>query len=102
MRAQMSEAQYAQELECSFEAAVIGTYYAKQISLMEAGRIDGKPGGPQIGIVRHDPDSQFPLPLILDILTPRRGGSGNTGRTASRSLITKSTTAKPSRSISNS
>jgi hypothetical protein len=65
MRAQMSEAQYAQELECSFEAAVIGTYYAKQISLMEAGRIDGKPGGPQIGIVRHDPD--FPVSASADI-----------------------------------
>ena len=65
MRAQMSEAQYAQELECSFEAAVIGTYYAKQISLMEAGRIDGKPGGPQIGIVHHDPD--FPVQAAADI-----------------------------------
>ena len=56
MKAQMSEAQYEQELECSFEAAVIGTYYAQQINLMEAGRIDGKPGEPQIGIYKHDPD----------------------------------------------
>ena len=65
MRAQMSEAQYEQELECSFEAAVIGTYYAKQISLMEAGRIDGKQGNPQIGVVRHDPD--FPVQVAQDI-----------------------------------
>lgn len=65
MRAQMSEAQYAQELECSFEAAVIGTYYAKQISLMEGGRIDGKPGEPQIGVVHHDPD--FPVQAAGDI-----------------------------------
>jgi len=47
---------YEQELECSFEAAVIGTYYAQQINLMESGRIDGKPGEPQIGIYKHDPD----------------------------------------------
>lgn len=65
MRAQMSEAQYEQELECSFEAAVIGTYYAKQISLMEHGRIAGGAGDPQIGIVKHDPD--FPVSAAADI-----------------------------------
>ncbi|MEE8632095.1 MAG: terminase family protein [Candidatus Bathyarchaeia archaeon] len=65
MRAQMSEAQYEQELECSFEAAVLGTYYAKQISLMEAGRIDGKPGEPQIGVYKHDVD--FPVQAAQDI-----------------------------------
>jgi phage terminase large subunit len=35
MQAQMSEDQYAQEMECSFEAAVLGTYYAQIISRME-------------------------------------------------------------------
>ena len=35
MRALMSEDQYAQELECSFDAAVLGTYYASIISMME-------------------------------------------------------------------
>ena len=65
MRAQMTEAQYEQELECSFEAAVIGTYYAKQISLMESGRIDGTPGEPQIGVYKHDPD--FPVQVAQDI-----------------------------------
>ena len=65
MRAQMTEAQWEQEMECSFEAAVLGTYYAKQISTMEVGRIDGKEGQPQIGIVRHDPD--FPTQVAQDI-----------------------------------
>lgn len=36
MQSQMSEDQYAQELECSFEAAVLGTYYASIITKMEA------------------------------------------------------------------
>jgi hypothetical protein len=35
MRSQMSEDQYLQEMECSFEAAVQGTYYADIISKME-------------------------------------------------------------------
>ena len=36
MRALMSDDQYDAELECSFEAAVLGTYYASIISKMEA------------------------------------------------------------------
>jgi len=36
MRALMSDDQYAQELECSFDAAVLGTYYASIIAKMEA------------------------------------------------------------------
>ena len=40
MRAQMSEDQYEQEMECSFEAALPGTYYAKLIAVAEAeGRV---------------------------------------------------------------
>lgn len=35
MKGMMSEDQYAQELECSFDAAVLGTYYASIISKME-------------------------------------------------------------------
>jgi phage terminase large subunit len=35
MKEIMSEDQYAQELECSFDAAVMGTYYASIISKME-------------------------------------------------------------------
>lgn len=36
MRSQMTEDQYEQEMECSFEAAVQGTYYASMIKDMEA------------------------------------------------------------------
>lgn len=35
MRNMMSEDQYAQELECSFDAAVLGTYYASLITKLE-------------------------------------------------------------------
>jgi hypothetical protein len=35
LRANMSEEQYAQELECSFEAAVIGAYYGKLMGAAE-------------------------------------------------------------------
>lgn len=35
MRTMMSDDQYAQELECSFDAAVLGTYYASIITMME-------------------------------------------------------------------
>jgi hypothetical protein len=47
LRAAMSEDQYAQELECSFEAAIQGAYYGQQMRMLEdAG---------QIGSVPHDP-----------------------------------------------
>jgi len=46
-RAEMSEDQYAQEFECSFDAAVIGSYYGKLISEAEqAGRVCGVPHDP--------------------------------------------------------
>jgi hypothetical protein len=35
LKLQMSEEQYAQEMECDFSAAVLGTYYAKIISTLE-------------------------------------------------------------------
>jgi phage terminase large subunit len=51
-RTQMSEEQFAQEYECSFEAAVIGAYYGK---LMAAGRCD-KPS--RITGVPYEPTAQ--------------------------------------------
>ena len=57
MRAQMSEDQYAQEMECSFEAAVLGTYYASEINMLE-----------QKGHVRRVPyDPNFPVSVASDI-----------------------------------
>jgi phage terminase large subunit len=47
LRANMSESQYAQEFGCSFEAAVIGAYYGKQMAkLAEEGKISGVPYDP--------------------------------------------------------
>jgi phage terminase large subunit len=46
-RRDLSEAQYAQEFECSFEAAVIGAYYGALMRQAEAdGRIAGVPYDP--------------------------------------------------------
>lgn len=43
-REQMTEEQYAQEFECSFEAAILGAYYAKELTQAEEdGRICGVP-----------------------------------------------------------
>ena len=47
-RAEMSEAQYEQEMECSFEAAVQGSFYSDLISKSEK---DGK-----VGDFPYDPD----------------------------------------------
>ena len=47
-RAEMSEAQYAQEMECDPDAAVQGTYYANILSKMQ--------GDERIGDYLHDPD----------------------------------------------
>src|SRR5215510_928477 len=47
-RAAMSEEEYAQEFECSFDAAVRGAYYGKLIALAEAEK--------RIGRVPHDPN----------------------------------------------
>ena len=44
LRLGMTEEQYAQEFECSFEAAVVGAYYGKTMAQAEAdGRITGVP-----------------------------------------------------------
>jgi phage terminase large subunit len=47
LRAEMSEEQFDQELECSFTAALVGAYYGKAIAEIEAKG--------QIGKVPHDP-----------------------------------------------
>lgn len=57
MRAQMDDDQYAQELECSFEAAVKGTYYSKIIAHLE--------DIGQITSVEYDPE--FDVSVAADI-----------------------------------
>jgi len=51
-RSVMSEDQYNQEFECSFDAAVVGSYYGKEIvAAEEAGRVGGNvPWEPQIPV----------------------------------------------------
>lgn len=50
-RAAMSEDQYAQEFECSFDAAVVGSYYGKHIEEAErSGRIVNVPWETQIPV----------------------------------------------------
>ena len=45
----MTPEQYAQEFECSFDAAIVGSYFGKEIAEAErAGRINGE--------IRHEPD----------------------------------------------
>lgn len=53
LRAAMSEDQYAQELECSFEAAIQGAYFARQMQALE--------DNGQITAVPHDPG------LLVDV-----------------------------------
>lgn len=49
MRAEMSDEQYEQELECSFTAALIGAYYGKELELAEKqGRIGQVPFDPAL------------------------------------------------------
>ncbi len=51
MRMQMTEDQYLQEFECSFEAAVVGTYYAHLIAEAEAsGRVGFYPFNPDLDV----------------------------------------------------
>lgn len=59
MRAQMSDEQYRQEMECSFDAAVLGTYYAKLVERLElAGQI-------QPTVPAYDPE--FPVSVVQDL-----------------------------------
>lgn len=59
MRSVMSEAQYEQELECSFSAPVLGTYYAGIIEKLEK---DG-----QISPDKPEYDSNFPVEVSCDL-----------------------------------
>ena len=61
----MDPDQFAQEYECSFEAAVKGTYYSSLINLMERGRIDDPEAPPQITKVAWDPD--LPVQAVQDL-----------------------------------
>lgn len=57
-RGEMTEDEYLQEYECSFDAAVIGTYYAAIIlNLEQKGQIND--------LVDYDPD--FPVHVISDL-----------------------------------
>jgi len=55
LRTALTDEQYAQEFECSFEAAIIGAYYGKQMaSLSQQGdRIAGFPMILQHESIRH-------------------------------------------------
>lgn len=60
-----TEEQYAREMECSFEASVIGTYYAGMIQKMELGNLENPAGRVQIGKVPYDKD--FPVSVAQDL-----------------------------------
>ena len=48
----MSEEEYEQEYECSFQAALVGAYYGKSLSKLEArGRICGVPWDPALSVI---------------------------------------------------
>lgn len=64
-RAIMTQEEFDREYECSFEAPVEGTYYAKLIQQMEAGAIGDATRPPQITTVRYDPD--FKVHVAQDI-----------------------------------
>ena len=60
MKGQMDDDQYAQELECSFEAAVLGTYYASIINMIEQkGQVNNSE------LTQYDP--AFPVFTACDI-----------------------------------
>jgi hypothetical protein len=59
LREQLSEEQYEQEMECSFEAAVLGTYYAAIINMLEKKQ--------QISPEAAEYDPQFPVSVAMDI-----------------------------------
>lgn len=59
MKAQMSEEEFEQEMECSFTAAIVGTYYAALIGKMElAGRIAPR-------LVQYD--KGYPVKVAADL-----------------------------------
>jgi phage terminase large subunit len=51
-RQQMSDEEYAQEFECSFEAAIVGAYYGKLIADLDRdGRLTRVPWSPQLPVI---------------------------------------------------
>ena len=54
-RAEMSDDQYEQEMECNFSAAVQGTYYSHLIAALE---LPSEQGPPRIGDYPYDPSLQ--------------------------------------------
>lgn len=47
----MTEDQYEQEFECSFEAAILGAYYGKELKVLEdAGRVSDVPYNPSLPV----------------------------------------------------
>ena len=59
-RKELTEEEYEQEYECSFDAAVMGTYYSKLISWLET---QTPPRITQL----VDWDSEFPVEVVMDI-----------------------------------
>ena len=59
MRSVMTDAQFAQEMECSFTAPVLGTYYAGIVEMMETKG--------QIGPKACEYDPSFPVNVASDI-----------------------------------
>jgi phage terminase large subunit len=57
-RSEMTEDEYLQEYECSFDAAVLGTYYASLINLIET-------RGQVSEAVEYDPN--FPVYVVFDL-----------------------------------
>jgi hypothetical protein len=57
LRAQMSEEEWKQEMECDFSAAVLGTYYAAILNVLEQKK--------QIATVDYDP--AFPVEVSSDL-----------------------------------
>jgi phage terminase large subunit len=55
---EMSEDEYLQEYECSFDAAVVGTYYSKLIDILENSRRVN-------AMCEYDPE--FPVESVLDL-----------------------------------
>lgn len=57
LKREMNEAEYAQEMECSFNAAIVGSYYAREMADADA---EGR-----ITTVRHD--KRYPVLVALDL-----------------------------------
>jgi hypothetical protein len=79
-RRDLTEEQYAQEFECSFEAAVVGAYYGKLMARAEEER--------RVGRVPHDPRRRCGRPGIWACAMRPRSGSRKRSAARSASSIT--------------